>query len=62
MRLGSQVLSKITLLLLLALFVGRVLFRKQMRELGKRFDSFINTVILAIAISYTIQLAIVLSR
>jgi hypothetical protein len=50
------VLSKLTLLALLVVFIGKVGFRKQLRELGKRVDGLVNVMLVAIAISYGVQL------
>jgi len=49
------VLLKILLLLFVALFVGRLIFAKKLKELGKVADHTLNMCIIAIAIYLALQ-------
>jgi|GEM_PF-5180355 len=48
-------LLKILLLVFVALFVGRLLFAKKMKELGKVADRTLNLFLLSIAIYLALQ-------
>ena len=49
-------LSKITLLVLVVVFGAKLLLRPQFKGLLKRFDHFVNLLLIAIAIAYGVQL------
>jgi cytochrome c biogenesis protein CcdA len=48
--------SKITLLVLLGLLAGKLLVRPEFRGILRRFDRFINVLLIALAIAYGVQL------
>lgn len=54
-------LSKITLAVLVFVLIGRVLFRRQLRELGQRLDRFVTLLTVVIFVSWALQLAWLLS-
>lgn len=45
-----------------ALVVGKLLFRPQLKTLGRWLDGVVNALLIAIAIAYTLQIVIVLTR
>jgi len=49
------VLLKLLLLLFVALFIGRLLFAKKLKELGKLADHTLNMCLIAIAIYLGLQ-------
>lgn len=49
-------LQKLLALSLIGLLIARVLFRPRLRELGQRFDRFVNVMVIAILLSYIGQL------
>ena len=48
-------ISKILSLVFVGLFVGRLLFRPQLKALGKWFDGLVNAMLIAIGIAVVIQ-------
>lgn len=54
-------LNKILIALFLFLFLGKMFFRPQLLAVKKWFDGVINAMLIAIAIVYTVQLALWLS-
>ena len=47
-------------LAVVVLFVGRLLFRTQLQQLGGKVDEFVRVLSVAVAIFYAIQLILVL--
>ena len=54
-------LQKILAISFLVLFIGRVLFRPQLKQLGTQIETFANFLVVAIAISYGVQLILLLT-
>ena len=49
-------LQKLLALTFVVVVVGKLFFRPQFKQLGKRIDTFVNVMVVAIAISYVGQL------
>jgi hypothetical protein len=55
-------LTKLLALAFVLLLVGRLLFRPQLRALGKWLDGLVNAMLIAIVVVYAAQLVILLAR
>ena len=51
-------LNKILGLVFVGLLVGKVIFKPQLRHVKKWFDGVVNAMLIAIAIVYSLQLAL----
>jgi len=49
-------IQKLLALTFVVILVGKLFFRPQLKQLGSRIDSFVNVMVVAIAISYVGQL------
>jgi hypothetical protein len=56
------VLGKLLAISALVLFVMRLLFRPQLKALGKWFDGVVNVLLVAIVLTYAIQLVVYFFR
>ena len=56
------VINKLLALAFVALVLGKLLFRPQLKAVGRWLDGAVNAMLIAIAIAYSLQLALVLFK